>query len=88
MSTTRLGNVTIAVFEEFLAEMGCVKVASGNTGHYKWKREGCLRSIVFQTHKEPMPEFVIENNLRNIGITKKQFRDWLNARHKKGKSKK
>ena len=87
MSTTRLSNITIEVFERFLADVGCTPTRSGNSGHYKWKREGCLRSIVFQTHIDPMPEFVIENNLRNLGLTKKQFRDWLKTQHKKGKSK-
>ncbi|MBR1544269.1 MAG: type II toxin-antitoxin system HicA family toxin [Muribaculaceae bacterium] len=83
MSTTKLKNIDIATFESFLKEMGCRKVKSGNDGHFKWKRQGCLRSIIFQTHIEPIPEHIIENNLRNLGITKKQFKDWLLSRKKK-----
>ena len=85
MSTVKLSNITIAQFEAFLAYMGCEKVDSGNTGHFKWKRQGSIRAVVFQTHIEPIPEFVIANNLRNIGIIKKQFKDWLKAQNKKEK---
>jgi hypothetical protein len=85
MSTTKLSNITIAEFEAFLSSVGCVKVESGNTGHYKWKKPGCIRSIVFQTHIEPIPEPVISSNLRSLEIPKKQLRDWLRSQHKKEK---
>lgn len=42
-----------------------------------WYKEGMLRNAVFQTHEEPIPEDIILNNLRTIGISKKDFEDLL-----------
>ncbi len=44
-----------------------------NGGHEKWSKPGMLRPVIFQTHKEPIPEFIVKNILRNIGITKQEF---------------
>ena len=32
-----------------------------------------LRNVVFQTHEEPIPEDIIKNNIRTIGISKADF---------------
>lgn len=85
MSTVKLSNVTITEFEGFLLSVGCQQVECGNTGHRKWRKPGCLRSVVYQTHIEPIPEFIICNNLRNINVTKKRLKDWLKSQHKKEK---
>lgn len=86
MNTYRTGNITIADFREFIAENGLEKVDSGNTGHEKWNKEGMLRPVVFQTHIDPIPEFIIRNNLRNMGMTMKDLRKWLNDRDSKKRS--
>lgn len=44
-----------------------------NGGHEKWSKPGMLRPVIFQTHKEPIPEFIIKNILRTIGISKQEF---------------
>ena len=59
MNTYRIGNISIADFRLFLAEQGCHKVESGNTGHEKWTKDGILRPVVFQTHIDPIPYFII-----------------------------
>ena len=46
-------------------------------GHEMWSKEGLLRNVVFQTHKEPLPEDIVVNNLRTIGVSKKEFEDLL-----------
>ncbi len=83
MNTYRIGNISIADFRLFLADQGCVEVASGNTGHEKWTKEGLVRPVVFQTHIDPIPEFIVRNNLRNLGLTANDFRDWLKRRSTK-----
>lgn len=52
-------------------------------GHEKWKKEGCLRSIILQTHIDPVPEFIVKNNLRTLGLTRKDFIEWLKLSHTK-----
>lgn len=88
MNTYRLGNISIADFRSFLNEEGCKEVESGNSGHEKWTKDGMLRPVVFQTHIDPIPEFIIRNNLRNIGLTANDFRAWLRKRDMKERSKK
>ena len=88
MNTYRLGNISIADFRLFLTEQGCKEVASGNTGHEKWKKDGMLRPVVFQTHIDPIPEFIIRNNLRNMGLTTNDLRAWLRKRDMKERSEK
>ena len=43
-----------------------------------WFKEGMLRNVVFQTHEEPIPEDIIKNNIRTLGITKEEFDEKLN----------
>ena len=83
MNTYRLSNISIAEFRLFLSEKGCKKVESGNTGHEKWSKEGLLRPIVFQTHIDPIPEFIIRNNLRNLGLTVNDYKAWLKEQETK-----
>lgn len=77
MNTYRLGNISIEDFRTFLEKHECKKVSSGNSGHEKWMKEGALRPVIFQTHINPIPTFIIRNNLRNIGLSLSDLREWL-----------
>ena len=83
MNTYRISNITIADFRQFLTDKGLKEVESGNTGHEKWNKEGMLRPVVFQTHIDPIPEFIVQNNLRNMGLTASHLRAWLKKRDTK-----
>lgn len=83
MNTYRISNITIADFRQFLSDKGLKEVESGNTGHEKWNKEGMLRPVVFQTHIDPIPEFIVQNNLRNMGLTASHLRTWLKDRDTK-----
>lgn len=72
MSTKKLSNISISKFKSFL-ELALCKQIGINSGHEKWTRPDLRRPIVFQTHVNPIPEFIIKNNLRVLGYTKKQF---------------
>jgi hypothetical protein len=85
MNTVRLGNISIAEFKAFLESKGCVRVDNGNEGHEKWEKPGIPRPIIFQTHIDPIPEFIIRNNLRNLEITRKEFADWYIGKKTKAK---
>ena len=83
MNTYRPGNISIADFRLFIADKGRTKIESGNTGHEKWTKEGMLRPVVFQTHIDPIPEFIVHNNLRSMGLTTADLRAWLKDRDAK-----
>ena len=88
MNTYRTSNLSIADFRQFLADKGLKEVESGNTGHEKWNKEGMLRPVVFQTHIDPIPEFIVHNNLRNMGLTATDLRAWLKERDAKKRASK
>lgn len=79
MNTYKLSNISIAQFREFLFEIGCTRI-SIEGGHEKWHKNGCLRPIIIHTHIDPIPEFIIKNNLRSLGLTRKDFIDWMKRR--------
>lgn len=76
MNSFRIGNISLKVFRMFLKDAGCALVSTEG-GHEKWKKPGCLRSIILQTHVSPIPEFIIKNNLRVLGLTRKDLESWL-----------
>ena len=71
-----LNNVTLAEFREYLRQNGLSPVRTKG-GHEAWMKQGMSRPIVIQTHKDPIPEFIIQNNLRTLGISRKDFLAWL-----------
>lgn len=76
MSTRSLKNISISQYESFLELVGCkyVKPKSGG-GHAKYIRSDLNRPIMFQTHIDPVPEFIIRNGLRSLGLTRDDFFD-------------
>ena len=76
MNTYKLSNISISQFREFLFYIGCSRI-SVEGGHEKWHKEGCLRPVIIQTHIDPIPEFIVKNNLRPLGLTRNDFVEWL-----------
>lgn len=72
MSTRKLTNVKLSDYREFLKKAGC-KCIRIEGGHEMWSKKELTRPIVVQTHIEPVPEFIIKNALRTLGLTKKSF---------------
>lgn len=74
----KLSNITIAEFRQILAVLGLEKDRTKG-GHEAWMKAGMTRPVVFQTHKEPVPEFVVKNAIRDLGITRQEFLDILES---------
>ena len=79
MNTYKLSNISISQFREFLFDIGCNRI-SVEGGHEKWHKAGCLRPVIIQTHIDPIPEFIVKNNLRSLGLTRKDFIEWLKTK--------
>ena len=77
-ASTSISNISLADYRLFLSKMGCKKV-SIEGGHEKWTRKDLTRPIIVQTHIDPVPEFIIRNGLRNLGVTKKIFLQILHS---------
>ena len=72
----KLSNITIAEFRAFLKSKG-LTVERTNGGHEMWSKEGMVRPVVFQTHIDPLPEFVVKNNLAAIGVSRNEFLEFF-----------
>ena len=75
MSTKHLRNVPLKLYQDFLKEQGCK--CNRKKGARTWTRKDISRPITFQTHVDPVPEFIIKNGLRQLGLSKKDFLDWI-----------
>lgn len=76
--TRTLSNISLKEFRAFLDYIGCEKI-SVKGGHEKWKRKGAVRSLVFQTHKDPIPRHVVYSNLKTLGLKREDFELWLSC---------
>lgn len=72
----KLSNITLDEFRAFMRAKG-LTMQRTNGGHEMWSREGMPRPVVFQTHIDPLPEFVVKNNLNAIGVSRKDFLDFF-----------
>jgi hypothetical protein len=67
-----LKNIPIRLFREYLTSKG-LKIIRTNGGHEIWGGKQLSRPIVLQTHIDPIPEFIIRNNLRTLGTDPEDF---------------
>ena len=68
----KLSNISLREYRDFLLYVGCKKIP-GKGGHEKWIRKDLNRPITVQAHISPVPEFIIKNGLRTLGMTKDEF---------------
>ena len=66
--------IKTSCFTKFLEYKNC-KPAKG-TKHAKWRCPGCLRSIMFDRSTKEIPYLHVQTNLRNLGVTMKDFKNW------------
>lgn len=78
MSVRHLRNISVSQFESFL-ELAHCKFIKNEKGHCKYTRNDLLRPIIFQNHIDPIPEFLVKNNLRLFPSSKDDFFDILES---------
>jgi len=62
--------------EEFLSYKGLKRIRTTG-GHYIWSRKDLSRPVVFQSHIEPVPLFIVKNILALIGSSTEEFREYF-----------
>lgn len=72
----RLSNIPLKTLRDYLKWKGlkCYRV---NSGHEIWGCTGLLRPIVFQTHVDPVPEFILMQIIRNLKADRADFIKFL-----------
>lgn len=69
------GSVNWKIFESFLFAQGCLlKRVKGD--HRVYSKPGARRPIIVPQY-DPLPPFIILNNLRVLGTTKEDFLKFL-----------
>lgn len=74
MSTRHLRNIGLNDYRKFLTshEIDC-KCTRSKGGHEHYTRKDLLRPLTLQSHIDPVPEFIIKNHLRILGMSKEDF---------------
>ncbi len=68
----RLSNIPLKTFKDYLRWKGlkCYRIKGG---HEVWGCSGLTRPIVFQSHIDPVPEFILMQTIRNLNADKADF---------------
>ena len=72
MSGQHLRNIALDDYRKYLEYLGC-KCTRRKGGHEHFTRSDLSRPLTLQSHIDPVPEFIIKNHLRILGIDRKQF---------------
>ncbi len=59
-------------FEKVLFELGC-EFKRQNGSHRVYSYPDIIRPIIVPAHNTPVPEFIIKNNLRLLGVSTKEL---------------
>jgi len=70
-----LKNIPLSVFRKFLESRGCKKIRTKG-GHETWSCNK-TRPIVIQSHIDPVPMFIVKNNLRTLELTNEDLFEFL-----------
>jgi len=71
-----LKNISLHLFRKYLQWKGLKKIRTVG-GHEIWSGTLLRRPIILQTHIDPIPEFIIRNALRTLGVKREDFIKFL-----------
>jgi predicted RNA binding protein YcfA (HicA-like mRNA interferase family) len=67
----KVGRISWKRFEKFLLAIGC-EFKGQKGSHRKYHKADVIRPIIIPCDDE-LPNFIVLNNLRTLGMTKEQF---------------
>lgn len=65
-------NVSLALMKKILIHEGC-KCINADKGHEKYSKKSLLRPVVIQNHIDPVPEFIVKQIMRTLGLKNKDM---------------
>ncbi len=68
----KLSNITLKEFRSILTALGLHKMRTKG-GHEAWVREGMKRTVIIQTHVDPVSELVVRKTINDLGISREEF---------------
>jgi predicted RNA binding protein YcfA (HicA-like mRNA interferase family) len=67
-----LSNISLKEFRAVLTALGLHKMRTKG-GHEAWVREGLKRTVIVQTHVDPVSELVVRKTINDLGLTREEF---------------
>ena len=61
-------NLPLSTVRKILVHQGC-NLIKRSKGHEKYSKQSLLRPIVIQDHIDPVPEFIVKQIMRTLGLT-------------------
>ena len=74
----KLSNISLKEFRSVLMTLGLHKMRTKG-GHEAWVREGLKRTVIIQTHVDPVSELVVRKTINDLGLTREDFISLLEA---------
>lgn len=74
----KLSNITLKEFRTVLTALGLHKMRTKG-GHEAWVREGLQRTVIIQTHVDPVSELVVRKTINDLGISREKFIELLES---------
>ena len=68
----KLSNISLKEFRAVLTALGLHKMRTKG-GHEAWVREGLKRTVIIQTHVNPVSELVVRKTINDLGLTREEF---------------
>ncbi len=68
----KLSNISLKEFRAVLTSLGLYKMRTKG-GHEAWIREGLKRTVIIQTHVDPVSELVVRKTINDLGLTREEF---------------
>lgn len=78
--TSAIKNISLKIFRDFLKHHGLKHIRSKG-GHETWSGKNLTRPVILQSHKDPVPLFIIKNNLRTMGLTLSDLREYIGSKN-------
>ena len=69
-------------FEQFILDKGCTFVRQKGS-HRVYSKPDMIRPIIIPAHTFEIPVGVISSNLRTLGVSQKEYIDYMSNRKKK-----
>lgn len=78
--THSLKNIGLKDFQKFLLHLGLTQIRTKG-GHEIWSRKDLTRPVIIQSSQDPIPQFIVKNNLRTLGLTSQDLFDYLDSKN-------
>ena len=69
-------NIPLKSFRDYLEWKGLKKIRTKGS-HEIWSKNDLSRSIIVQSHIDPVPLFVVKTNLKTLGVTIRDYEEFL-----------